>query len=68
MDHANSTSSPMANQPAHVARNLVLGVLLFLALQADASQRLQFDLLRQVDPQANQFNTIDMLNRSYGSR
>jgi hypothetical protein len=34
MDHVNSTPSPVADQPAHVARNFVLGVMLFLALEA----------------------------------
>src|SRR5215211_7555167 len=34
MDHAHSTHSPTPDPPAHVGRNLVLGVLLFLGLEA----------------------------------
>jgi hypothetical protein len=36
MDHGHSTHSPTADQPAYVGRNLVLGVVLFLALEAAA--------------------------------
>jgi|GEM_PF-585051 hypothetical protein len=34
MDHAQSTHSQTADGPAHVVRNLVLGVLLFLGIEA----------------------------------